>query len=594
MTLPTDGAGGTALAERTERPAGGDPPRRTRRLTAFGAFASVVALAFACLIAYPIFRVVSSLVWSDGRFSISAITATLHLPNLFDVLRDTAVVVIASGTLALAIGSAFAWLNERTNARIPGVTDVLPVIPFLVPTIAGATGWLFLLSPQSGFANWAIREVLDVFGVHLTRGPLSISSWYGVIFVYTIDLVPFVFLVVSAGLRAMDTSLEEQSRVCGAGLLRTLFRVTLPAMRLSLLGAGFLVAWFGLAVFSVPLVLATPAHIDMLSYQIVALLEFSSPAQLGPVVGLGSVVMLVLATIWFVQRKALRSQRFSILGGKSQRGRRIPLSPWARGIARVVLLGYLVVAAVLPVLALLLVALNGFWTTHIRWDRIGFHSFADALRSAFAFPGTGLALKNSVLLAAASATVGLAVAGLISWWTLNSRNRLAAAASLTIKIPAAVSTVVLAVGFVLAFGGPPAYLGGTVVMLFLAYLAIAMPEASVTAESAIGQVGRDLGEASRVAGAGEGRTFARVYVPLMMPGLAAGWALVFVRIVGDLEASAILAGTGNPVVGFQILGLITSADYAGLAALALLLTALSATVVAAVLMLVRRFSVRAS
>jgi iron(III) transport system permease protein len=305
-------------------------------------------------------------------------------------------------------------------------------------------------------------------------------------------------------------------------------------------------------------------------------------------------VMLVLATIWFVQRKALRSQRFSILGGKSQRGTRIKLGPVARVVARLALLGYLVVAAVLPVVALLLVALNGFWTTRIRWGELGPHSFADALHSALDFPGTGLALRNSLLLAALTATVSLAVAGLISWWTLHSRSRFAAGASLAIKIPAAVSTVVLAVGFVLAFGGPPAYLGGTVLILFLAYLAIAMPEASVTAESAVGQVGKDLDEASRVSGAGEARTFLRVYIPLMLPGLAAGWALVFVRTVGDLEASAILAGTGNPVVGFQILGLITSADYAGLAALALLLTALSATVVTIVLMVVRKISVRSS
>jgi iron(III) transport system permease protein len=184
------------------------------------------------------------------------------------------------------------------------------------------------------------------------------------------------------------------------------------------------------------------------------------------------------------------------------------------------------------------------------------------------------------------------VAALVAWWTVHARGPFASVPSLATKIPAAISTIVLAVGFILAFGGPPLYLGGTVFILFLAYLAISMPEASLTSEAAVGQVGAELAEASRIAGAGQARTFLRVYLPLMVPGLAAGWALVFVRVIADLEASSILASTGNPVIGFQILGMFTNADFSQLAALALLLTAMSSAVLAIVLLVTRRLTVR--
>jgi iron(III) transport system permease protein len=548
-------------------------------------------LVFVCLIGYPVFRVVSSLVWSNGHFSDDVISSTIHLPGLGSTLLDTAIVVGASGALAVVVGSALAWLNERTDARMGALTDVIPVIPFLVPTIASTIGWMFLLSPGAGYVNWVLREVARAFGGQLTQGPLNVYSWYGVIFVYTIDLVPLVFLVVSAGLRGLDTSLEEQSRVCGARIFRTVTRVTIPAIRPSMTSALFLVLWFGLSVFSVPLVLAAPAHINMLSYQIIDQLDFTSPPELGTAVGLGIIVLAVLLSVWFLQRRVQVTQRFGVLGGKAQQAARIRLG-WLRPVARLGLLGYMFLAVILPLIALILVALNGYWTLQIVWSRFGWHAFLSALDSAFSYPETGTALRNSLLLAAVSATVGMAVAALIAWWTLHTRGPLAAVPSLATKIPAAISTIVLAVGFVLAFGGPPLYLGGTVFILFLAYLAVSMPEASLTSEAAAGQVGRELAEASRISGAGQARTFLRVYLPLMVPGLAAGWALVFVRVIADLEASSILASTGNPVVGFQILGMFTNADFSQLAALALLLTVISSAVLAVVLLVTRRLSVR--
>jgi iron(III) transport system permease protein len=144
--------------------------------------------------------------------------------------------------------------------------------------------------------------------------------------------------------------------------------------------------------------------------------------------------------------------------------------------------------------------------------------------------------------------------------------------------------VVIAVGFILAYGGPPFLLGGTLTILFIAYLVLAMPEATLTSEAAVGQVGNELSEASHVSGASQARTFVSVYIPLMLPGLAAGWALVFVRVIGDLEASVMLATTGNPVIGYEIYGIFNGGGgFDTLAALAVLVTVISTAVLVLVL-----------
>jgi iron(III) transport system permease protein len=546
-----------------------------------------LAVAIGFLIAYPIAQTIVRLFWSNGRFDPSPIIETATLPGLGKMLLDTAIVVSVSGLLAVLVGSGFAWLNERTDARLGVVTDVLPIVNFLIPSIATAVGWMLLLSPGAGYLNAIIRAALDVVGVHLTTGPFSIYTWYGLIFVYTLHVIPIVFLLVSAGLRSLDPSLEEQSRMSGAGLLRTVMRVTLPSIRPSILAAVFLTTWFGIAVFTIPLVIGDQAGVKILSVRIVELLVFSYPPHTGAVVGLGFIVTAVLGVLWAVQLRILRGQRFAVVTGKNRKPTRIRLSGWGR-LARTLMLLYLLLAVVLPVGALALVTLTGFWTTTIDWSTLGFKALINILSR----PVTLQSLQNSLTLAAASATVAMTVAGLIAWSTLRAGGRFARLAQAVTKLPAAVSSIVLAVGFVLAFAGEPLFLGGTLAILFLAYLAIAMPEASVTAEAAVGQVGRELGEASYLSGAGDGRTLSKVYLPLMLPGLAAGWALVFVRLVGDVQASSILAGTGNSVVGFQVLGIFENGLYSQLAALALVMTVVSTAVLSLVLVLSARWSAR--
>ena len=84
--------------------------------------------------------------------------------------------------------------------------------------------------PAPGFVNYWLRDVLGWFGIERVEGPLNIYSFGGLLLVYTVYQVPYAFMLITAGLRNIDPALEEASRVSGAGLLRTLRQVTLPAV----------------------------------------------------------------------------------------------------------------------------------------------------------------------------------------------------------------------------------------------------------------------------------------------------------------------------------------------------------------------------
>lgn len=567
------------------RNAWGGPWGANRSISLFGSISLIVALTLAALSVYPMSQVIVRLVYSDGRFTLRPLAAALQLPDFVELIINTVTIVGASSAVALLVGSLLAWLNEKTDARVGIFTDSMPLIPFLLPPVAGAIGWVLLLSPRAGLLNAWLRDLVSfIFGVSMREGPFDIHTWYGLIFVFVIYQVPYVFLMVTAGLRGLDPSLEEQSRISGASWPTTLRKVTLPALGPSLGAAVLLMAWQGFALFSVPVIIGTPAGIDVLAVRIVRVLSFTFPPQTDVALGLSAVIVVFVGTTWYAQTRILRRGRFATIGGKSHRVTRIRLGAWKWPVRLVVIL-YVVIAAVLPLGALVIVSLNGFWSSSVQFGNLSL----DSLRSSvFDNPMTRRALVNSVNISVVTATIGMLVAAIISMYLLRSRSRWSRGLDATIKLPAVISNVVLAVGFLLAFAGPPFNLGGTLLILGLAYLVLYFPQGSVASDAAAGLVGEELAEASRVAGAGRGRTFRKIHIPLMLAGLAAGWALLFARMVGDLTASAILAGTRNPVVGYRILDTYNNGSFADLASLATVLVAITLGVVLIAFMLSRR------
>ncbi len=516
----------------------------------------------------------------------SAMLDALAEEDVVGLLRNTLIVVSVSTVFALLIGAGLAWVNERTDAGMGIVTEAMPLLPFMLPPIAGSIGWVLLLAPTAGFFNGILRGALEFLGIHLDQGPFNIYSWYGLIIVYTIYAVPYAFMLCTTGLRNMDPALEEQSRVSGSSLGRTLRTVTLPAMLPSILGSTMLILMSSFGLFSIPSVIGRGAEIPILSTRIVHLLNFTYPAETGAAIGLSLILVAFVAVIWWLQAATLKKGRFATIGGKGQRASKIRLRkarPWVRGFV----IAYIFFTTVAPLLALLIVSLNGFWTLNIDWSALSLDAFFSALIED---RSTRSALINSLTYGAIGSVIGIIVVAVASLWIVRSNGRFARIVDGAIKFPAMLSHLIIAVGVVLAFAGPPFNLGGTAIIMIGAYIALYLPQASITTDTAVAQIGKELPEASRVAGAGEAKTISRIFFPLMAPALIIGWSMLFVRMVGDLTASSILAGTRNNVIGFRILEIYQNGSYAELAAISTFLTLVSAVIVIGVLIIARRLS----
>lgn len=552
----------------------------SRRIPLFYAFATIAGIVMSALVLYPLGQMIVTLFVGGSDDEKSALVQTLELPGLWQMLLNTLVVIIVSGTAALLIGSVFAWLNERTDARMGWLSQVLPIIPLLLPPIAAVIGWVFLLSPRSGTLNVLLRTV---FGLEAAEGPFNIFTWPGMIFLYTVELVPITYLVMSAALRNLDPSLEEAAQISGSGPLATLWRVTLPAIRPAIASAAWLSLTISLVIFSVPSVIGQTAGIEVLSTSIVQLLSGTYPPRTRVAVVLGTFMLGCIALAWIIQRQVVKSGHFASVGGKGVRSSRVNLGFW-RLPSRIAMVIFLALATVIPVLGLLAVSVQRFWSARFDWSKLTLDQYVNVL---FESTESQNAILNSVKLGVVGATLGIALAFLIALLVYNRPTFLTRSIAAIVKLPAAFSHIVVAIGILLVFVGPPFNLSGTLVILLLAYLVIYFPQASIAADAAVFQVDKSLVEASQVSGAGIGQTVRKILTPLTMPALASGWALLFVYMAGDLTASVLLAGTSTPTTGYLMLSKFNNGTYPEIAAFGLIVSAVSTAIVITVLKLTR-------
>ncbi|MBV8085245.1 MAG: ABC transporter permease subunit, partial [Chloroflexi bacterium] len=152
----------------------------------------------------------------------------------YALLGHTVLYAGGSILLGLGFGLILAWLVERTDLPARGLIFVALTASLALPPILTAMGWTFWLSPKIGLANLLLRGLT---GSQASDGPLDGYSLGGMIWVTALAICPSVFLMLSALLRNMDSSLEEAARTSGASSRSVMWRVSLPLLIPGLLAA---------------------------------------------------------------------------------------------------------------------------------------------------------------------------------------------------------------------------------------------------------------------------------------------------------------------------------------------------------------------
>ena len=500
----------------------------------------------------------------------------LNLSDDYRALANTLFVSCIATVLAVIFGFLQAWILTRTN--IPGRRRLerLMELPYYMTPLIGALAWGVLLGPKTGLVNQAWRS----FGA---PGDLfNIYSAYGIAWVMALFEGTVAFVMISAAMKSMDPSLEESSRVLGAGKLRTALRVTLPLVAPGVLSATIFVFAEMLGSFAAAFVLGIPGRFYVVTTQIWrATLSF--PPDYGRAAAMGLSLFCVMLITLTLARFVLKHGTYTTITGKAFRPREMDV-----GVMRWPLLaiawGYIVVAVILPLGALLLTSFERFATVVIPQMHFTLANYQTALQMG----SVGPAFVNSLILAISVATIGVVVIGVLAWIIYRSRMPGSGVAEYVIMFPQAVPRLVFGLGLLWAWINMPIPIYGTLWLLALAYFTVFLPLGLRTIAGVVLQVDPSLEECARVCGAGWGYQMRTVTMPLLRPGLVAAWLLIFIASVRELGVSIFLMGPNSKVIAPAIVNSWLSSSSELSAAMALIQTAMVFVAVAILFSVARR------
>jgi iron(III) transport system permease protein len=520
---------------------------------------------------------------SAARFTLDNYRVAYASAETARLFANSLQFAVGSSVLAFVFGTLLAWINERTDTPFKSLFFALALVPLIIPGILFTVSWIFLGSPKIGILN---RVLQYVFGTDFVF--INIYSIPGMIWVDGLHYSPVAFLLMSAAFHSMDPSLEESALMSGATLPQITFRVTIRLAWPATAAALVILFVRALESFEVPALLGLPAGIEVYTSAIYDAIH-SYPSQIGLASSYGLTLLVITSLCIFLNaRIGQHGRRYSTVTGKGFRPRVIGIGRW-RYLTSTIFVLYVLLVIVLPFLVLLWSSLQRFYTVPslAALKNLTFASY----RSVLAYPEIGTAIRNSILLSLGSATLIMLATSALCWIVVRTklpgRWLIDNLASLPLVFPG----LVLGLSIMVCYLALPIGVYGSIWIMLIAYVTRFLPYGMRYNTASLLQVHQELEESAAMSGASFGSTFMRVVLPLLKPGLIAGWIYIVVVSIRELASSILLYSPGTEVVSITIWELWQNGQYVELSALGVMMMMVLLGFVVLAQIIGRRFGV---
>ncbi len=455
-------------------------------------------------------------------------TGVLSLSNYREFLSQkyyrgtilNSLIVSFGGTLgAFCFGIPLAFFTTRYRVLGKPLISTLAVLSLLSPPFIGAYSWLIMFGNNGFMRNFFLGIGIKLPPIY---GPV------GIILVYTLQYYPFVFLLTSGALSTVDRSLEEAAENLGVTGLRKFIKITLPLVVPSVT-AGCLIAFMmSLANFGTPMIIGGNFRVlPTMAYNL-----FTS--EIGESPGLASTVSMFLILcstfVLFLQRYAATRRKYAT----TLLNRPVVklLKGWS--LLGVHLICYFIVF--FSTLPLAVVVVYSFKKTKgpVFHPGIGLQSYSRIIHDV---PKT---ITNSIMFSVTAVILIIIAGSLIGYILARRRNIFTRLLDPLLMIPYIVPGTVLGIGFIVAFNRKPFYLVGTSAIIIMSYFIRRLPYLVRSSASILRQIDPCLEEAGINMGSPPARTFRKITLPLMIPGILSGAIMSWVTAINELSSSIVL------------------------------------------------------
>lgn len=495
-------------------------------------------------------------------FTLSNYQKILTHPYYLGALKNTLIVGGGGMLGACLLGVSLAYCTARFVVRGRSVIATLAVLALVSPPFIGAYSWVMV----AGNNGWLTQNI-KTLGLTMP----TIYGAHGIILVFSLKFFPFVYLMTETALRNINRAYEEAAENLGCSATARFFKVTLPLVFPAVSSGAILSFVLSIADFGTPSIIGR----DYRTLSTVAYNQYTSEMGGPPTMAVSISMLMIL-----VAMLAVLLQRY-LMGPRRYAGALTNLSvpKPCRGAFGVAVHALCYSIAALATMPIAVVIYTSFLETNgpVFTGGFGLNSYARVIREV---PDViANTFKYSLL-----ATMLITLAGgLISYVVVRRETAAAGLLDALLMVPYVVPGVVLAIGFLLCFQYGAFDLIGTSTIIVLMLFVRRLPYGVRATSAVLRQIKPSIEEAAVNLGASPLQAFARVTVPLMLPGVIAGAMMSFITAINELSATLLLYTARTTTMPVRIYSAVLDGEFGIAAALAALLLASSGLCVFVVL-----------
>ncbi|WP_092494450.1 ABC transporter permease [Virgibacillus salinus] len=441
------------------------------------------------------------------------------------LLKNTSIIILFTGILTILIGTSLAWLISAYDFPLKRFFKWGLILPLAIPPYIAAYTYNGILN-YTGTLQTILRNKFDVT---VNQDYFDIMTLPGAIFIFTIFLYPYVYMITRTFLANQSSSLIENARLLGGNAYTVFFRIVLPISRSAIVGGVSLVLLEVLNDYGVV------KYFGIQTFSTAIFQTWFGMGDLNAAIKLSATLMFIVFSILIIEKLLRARKRYSQTSAKVRPLSTIQLNGWQRWIAFsycsiIFGLGFLI-----PFIQL------------IDWMLLTYRKIIE--------PAFVTLIGNSVFVAFVGSLIIVTFAVIIANFARMHQSFVAKTSSritiLGYSIPGAVIAVGIITVFIkidnLLFGvyesigmQPSLFLSTSLFMLISAYVVRFLAVGFNAIESGFDEIGSKYTEASRILGMGITKTFIKIDFPLIKGAILSGFLLSFIEILKELPLTLIL------------------------------------------------------
>lgn len=498
-------------------------------------------------ILYPALKTMELSLTDNEAFSLTHYFMLLTTNTSLIAIKNSIVLGGLTVVVCGLVGTSLAFFIHYFEFPFKQIIDKLLLLPVMLPGLIIVFSFVQLYG-ESGLVTKTLELIPGVEKV-----PYSFSGLKGILFVHAYTQYVYFYISVSLAIKHIDYSVIESAYLLGASKFRIFTSVIWPFISPALIASAIITFMSGLGSFTAPSIIG--GRFRVLTTHILLSKANNYMAAAATQV----VILTCISLLFFVLLRKYEKKKVFHYSVKS-----VPIQPVKikKKFIRCLVLGIsgiLVFFILLPVVTIVFLSFvkSGTWMISIYPQEFSLDNYMDI----FTKPRTFAPFLNSSLMALAASFLCLIIAIPSSFIIVKTRLKVKWIVEFMVMLPWTMPASAIAINMINAYNLPGIFsfntvLVGTCILLPLGYFVRSIPIMVKIAGISFQNLNDTYLEASKSLGASGIQTFKKIALPILFPGLLAGFLLVFIRSVGEYTVSVFLYTPSNKPVSIAMVNAI--------------------------------------